>query len=44
MLLQPDPETTRSLIAEFPQAGVVMTVSFQDQAQAERILHSVRVG
>ena len=44
MLLQPDPETSRSLIAEFPQAGVVMTVSFQDQAQAERILHSVRRG
>jgi hypothetical protein len=45
MLVQPSPETTRSLTAQFPQPGVVMTVTFlQDQAQAEQILHSVRRG
>jgi hypothetical protein len=45
ILLQPAPETTRSLTAEFPQVGLVMTATFlQDQTQAERILHSVRRG
>jgi hypothetical protein len=45
MLVQPAPETTRSVTAELPQLGLVMTVTFlQDQTLAEQILHSVRRG